>query len=334
MPTRDVQAPAAPVDAAWTAIGAAAQRMGSIDLSWLEPLPEDGAWTLAPDALRFVIALVQELQPRHVLEFGSGLSTTVLARAAADGAPQCRISSLESDPEAIEAAGDAPSRVALQLAPLVAREWAGKSLPTYLIDARALASAESVDLAIVDGPPTVLGGRESTLYQLLELARPGTVVVLDDADRPQERANVASWRDNLGEAVQLEFLPGFAKGLVVGVVRAPVARRDLWQRRLDLAAAELRDILANGDRILLADGWSLPAIDAKRYPGEAGDWSGAADEQAAAIRDLDRLAHEGFTLLAVAWPCAWWLEAYPDLLSSLPRVRQNDLLSLYRLSRG
>src|ERR1051326_4400992 len=68
------------------------------DLSWIQHPPDSG-WSLALDALRFIACVVQHARPRHILEFGSGLSTRVLARAAAALEHECCISSLDHDPE-------------------------------------------------------------------------------------------------------------------------------------------------------------------------------------------------------------------------------------------
>jgi len=161
-----------------------------VDLSWIDPPPAPDGWTLAADALRFLTRLVAHMRPGHVLEFGSGLSTRALARACAALAPPGAVSSIDHDPEfgaiAARALADTPvpgGRVAVQIAPLVARDYGGKLVPVYHLDAARFASPRPVDLVVVDGPTVVLGGREGTLYQALQFARPGTLLVLDDADR-------------------------------------------------------------------------------------------------------------------------------------------------------
>src|SRR5580765_8542526 len=168
------------------AIDAALADFANVDLSWIQPAPTDDGWTLAPDALKFVISLVRHLKPRHILEFGSGLSTRVLARACADLKLKCAISSVDHDPE-FAAKGKAEGRVRLQIAPLVARDCGGKILPLYYLESKKFASRRAVDLVVVDGPPVNLGGREGTLYQAMEFVRPGTVVLLDDAGRAEEK---------------------------------------------------------------------------------------------------------------------------------------------------
>src|SRR3954470_501145 len=193
------------------------------DLSWIVPPPASDGWTLAPDALRFVTAAVRVLRPRHVLEMGSGLSTKLLAREVVTLGDGGAISSIDHDPQynwesSCAESSDKAANVAFHLAPLVVREFGGKLCGAYLIQPDKLASKEPVDLVVIDGPPVNLGGREATLYQVMDYARAGTVVLLDDSKRPEERAAIRAWQDNLGDAVSVSQLPGFAKGMAMAVI--------------------------------------------------------------------------------------------------------------------
>jgi predicted O-methyltransferase YrrM len=329
----------------WSAIDRARLAANSVDLSWVEEPPSDDGWTLAPDALRFAIALVGELRPRHVLELGSGLSTRALARAASE-LDVCFVSSLENDPEqalATRASLDRDGlseRVSVQAAPLVARDRGGKVLPAYLFEPASLRSPDPLDIVFVDGPPAALGGREGALYQFLEMTRPGSVFVLDDASRNEERAALAAWEANLSGRIEIRRIPSFAKGLAAVVVCDPLEAEAIWEHKIYLTRNELTESLGGTESFLLADGWALedevvPAHSrAFRYPGEVGAWDGDPANQAMALQDLDRLADEGFQLIAIAWPCAWWNDCYTELMSALrrsPPAVENDRVSIFRL---
>ena len=204
----------------------ALQAAQTVDLSWLGRTLTDEGWELAADTLRLLTALVERLRPRHVIEFGSGVSTVVLARAAAR-CGGCRITSLDHDPRFVRASGQALEEaegrelVELQLAPLVARSRAGTLGPEYLIDPLRLASKHAADLVLIDGPPDVLGGRIGMLYQALDHSQSGSIVLLDDAARRAERTALASWEERLGDAIRIQRLDGFAKGLAAIIVAAP-----------------------------------------------------------------------------------------------------------------
>ena len=212
---------------AWDTVHDALVDAAEVDLSWIQPPPRNDWWTLAPDALRFLVSLVTYVRPRHILELGSGLSTRVLAWACAESQPSCRITSIDHDPEYSQiaqkefAACPLSSHVKFQVAPLVARTYARKLLPTYYLRRSQFASRRPVDLILIDGPVWPLGGREGTLYQILELTRPGTIVLLDDASRKEEAGVLANWQAVLGDAIEVRLLPNFLKGLAAIIVREP-----------------------------------------------------------------------------------------------------------------
>jgi predicted O-methyltransferase YrrM len=217
------------VEQALSALEQAVRGAREVDISWIgKPLAEDG-WELAPDVLRLLSALVAALRPRHVLEFGSGVSTLVLARAAAQ-LGDCAVTSVDHDPKfavATEAmlGAEGTSIVSLQCAPVVARVRAGRLQPCYLVDPAGIAALSPADLILVDGPPEVLGGRAGMLYQALEYAQSGTIVLLDDADRAGERAALAEWSQTLGDAIRIQAPGGFVRGLAAVILAAPTVAR-------------------------------------------------------------------------------------------------------------
>src|SRR5687768_1995559 len=55
------------------------------------------SWTLPSDTLDYIGALCAEVQPRHILEFGSGRSTSMFATYCRNSG-NCRVTSFEHDP--------------------------------------------------------------------------------------------------------------------------------------------------------------------------------------------------------------------------------------------
>ena len=212
---------------AWSRATAARK---TIDLDWAADDLVDG-WALRPDALALVMALVREMQPRHIIEFGSGLSTRALARASSQCDRPCSISSIDHDPvfsaRAAErlAADGLDGSVAFQVAPLVVRPFRGWGpiFPTYLVDPTRLASALPADLVLIDGPPAMLGGRAGTLFQVLDLCRAGTTVLLDDANRAAELEAIETWKARLKGMIDVTVLPGFERGLARIMINEAVA---------------------------------------------------------------------------------------------------------------
>jgi len=301
-----------------------------VDLSWIVPAPSADGWTLAPDALRFVTQMVREVRPRHVLEMGSGLSTRLLAREAVGG---CVISSVDHDPQYNwETGGGQAGNVAFHLAPLVVREFGGKLCGAYLIRPDRMASKEPVDLVVIDGPPVNLGGREGTLYQVMDYARAGTVVLLDDSKRPEERAAIRAWQDNLGDAIAVEQLAGFAKGMAAIVIHKPVRTAELWKHRFELSRRELERAVPQGETVAIAgESWWAEelALSRKVLPlmEKDGQYWGEPADDAAALAEVERL---GARFVAFGWPAFWWLGHYREFVSRLGgRVVENDRVVLF-----
>jgi predicted O-methyltransferase YrrM len=299
----------------------------SVDLSWLGPLPAEYGWTLAADALRMIDALVRELRPKHVIEFGAGLSTKVLARACQQMGAACAISSIDHDPEF----GVSDTRkyvestknltLSSQIAPLVARDYGGKLLPTYLWDKARLASTAPADLVLIDGPPVDLGGREGVLYQVMESCRPGTIVLLDDAARKAEKAALAHWTDVLGEAVDVQRLPNFTKGMAAIVIKELVKAESLWQRRVARATRLIESLVPSDGTFVLVDGGNFGQFADDRRPvplvrrGDE-DW-GPPENSEAALAELGARRNEGATHFVLPWTSFWWFETYPEFCTRL-----------------
>lgn len=329
---------------AWERVEAARAEAGQEDLGWLRNLPPSDGWMLAPDALRLLMRLVAVLQPRHVLEFGSGLSTQALARACGRLPGPRAITSVDHDPDfgpmAAREFARAPSppgvRVRFQVAPVVARDCGGQLLPVYRWRPTAFASRRPLDLVVIDGPATILGGREGTLYQAMDFAGPGTVVILDDAGRPEERAAVARWRVALGPAIETRYFREFAKGMTAIVVRTPVPRARLWRHKQVLCAADLDTLIPAGSRYIQPDhdAWDCPMLDGRtRLPALA-----YPPENEAQALEVIRTAVNDAGFFVLLWPSFWWQNCYPALFDFLrrrfPAVVCSSRMVVFDLRKG
>jgi hypothetical protein len=326
------------------AIEQALREAQQVDLSWIQPPPTADGWTLAPDALKFVTKMVELLRPRHILELGSGLSTRLLAREGGKLSTKPLISSIDHDPqfnwEASGTTNHGGATVKFHLAPLVVRDFGGKLLGAYLMQPGKLATKRPADLVVIDGPPVNLGGREGTLYQVMDFARAGTVVLLDDSKRPEERAAIKAWQDNLGDAVTIRQLPGFAKGMAAVIVNKPVPLKELWQYRFELSKAEIEKAVPPGSAFLLAgEAWWGTELATPRkiipFTEHEGDYWGEPADDASAIAELDRLMGKGARHIVFGWPSFWWLDYYTGFVAELERrgkkVIDNDRLVMFEL---
>lgn len=143
-------------------------------------------WELDYRLLEQLIARLDELRPRKLLELGSGRSTVELARwANANGAS---LTTIEHDTRFARQVRRATRGMTLdyQIRPLVGGFYAGVRYP------------DGIDFALIDGPPGSLSnGRSQTLPMMWPYLSDGAEVWLDDADRPAEAESVARWQREL-----------------------------------------------------------------------------------------------------------------------------------------
>jgi hypothetical protein len=289
------------------------------------------------------------MRPQHIIEFGSGTSTQVMARACDKLQLACGITSIDHDPQYGEMAAQALTpqpgsrcQVRFQIAPLVARDHGGKFLPSYHLDVNCFASMQAAEMILIDGPPVMLGGREGALYQAMAFARAGTIVLLDDAKRAEEQAAIANWQHTLGEAIEVHLLPGFMKGLAAIIVHCPVVGADLASYRLNAVTEELLTLIPPGHRyILVGEAWWGAAFPVERevipFLERDGQYWGPPVDDATAIQEFHRLYVQGADFMVFRWTSFWWLDFYATfrchLETEFPCVLQNDRLRVFDLRR-
>lgn len=162
------------------------------------PLPPVGGWALSAASLLGIWDVVERERPRTVVECGSGTSTVWLGYAAR-AVGGVRIIALEHDVSFAERtcgllADHGLLDVAeVRYAPLEDVEVEGMTMRWY--DASRLEDVPSIDLLVVDGPPKSTGplARLPAVPLLRGRLRPGALVVMDDAHRPDEREAVRRW---------------------------------------------------------------------------------------------------------------------------------------------
>jgi Methyltransferase domain len=159
-------------------------------------------WSGDADYLRAVCEYATTT-PGQVLECGSGLTTILLSALAGE----------EKKPISLEHLGEWCERVeqtlfrhglpsGLHHTPL--RHYAG--FDWYTAD--FLERDHRFGLVICDGPPgSTLGGRYGLLPVCRDHLAPDCVILLDDADRPQERTILERWRREFGIAYRIESAP-------------------------------------------------------------------------------------------------------------------------------
>jgi predicted O-methyltransferase YrrM len=178
------------------------------------PLPASRGWAASPDLLLRYVGEILTRRPDLVVECGSGLSTLWAALALESVGGGGRVVALEHDEAYAEqtratlATHGVAHRAEVRYAPIEQVKVGAQSAPWYRAEVHE--DLKDVDVLFVDGPIGTLGPQAR--YPAVPLFRdrltPGAVVILDDADRPEEqdvvRHWVTDWPQLRAETVKLE----------------------------------------------------------------------------------------------------------------------------------
>ncbi|HTL54731.1 MAG TPA: hypothetical protein VL361_03595 [Candidatus Limnocylindrales bacterium] len=311
---------------------------------------ETNSWTLDRHTLQFLVSLVRVLKPKHILEFGGGLSTGVLAWACAQIAFPTELVSIDHDPHFLRSTlrelrrQEAKCDFSLHHAPLVLRPCLDQLLPIYDLEPGSVPSAFHADLILIDGPPLALGGRAGMLFQAMEFAKSGTLILLDDSARREERQALALWRETFGEAIAIVDLESFPKGLSAIQVQEPVPLKRLAEYTSQLAARELRPLVAQVEKCVLIDNGLccaeqlVPNRPVCRFGEKEGIFAGPPADSSAAVVELQQLDLSPAALLIFAWPAFWWFDCYADFLKVIrthfTSVLETPRVRVFRREKG
>jgi predicted O-methyltransferase YrrM len=181
------------------------------DLRPRAPMPSSGRWALNPTGLAELMFRAERAQPRVVLELGSGTSSVwlgyLLERTGG------RIVCVDHQPGYAERtrsllrAHGLDGVAEVRFAPLRPLAIAGETYQWY--DTAAFDDLSGVDLLLVDGPPGSVGreARYPALHVLEGKLSAAATVILDDADRAEERHVIGRWLETVdGLAREHEIL--------------------------------------------------------------------------------------------------------------------------------
>lgn len=172
------------------------------------PMPSTGGFAIDAQALAHLIALVEEREPKRILELGSGTSTIWLGYLAKRyGGKVVTLDHLEEYLNLTRTAvtrHDLVDHVECRFAPLEKVDVDGELFAWYTMD--ALEGLDNIDLLVIDGPPAATGpnARYPALPNIVQLLAPNTTVILDDAHRRDETDIIDAWLRKFSDFEQIE----------------------------------------------------------------------------------------------------------------------------------
>lgn len=169
--------------------------------------------------------MVESAKPSAVVEFGSGASSSVIAAALR----RIGRGHLWSFDESQRFAGRTRQKIAERdlsgYATVLHRSLCHQSYDRsnfYCYDLTDLpAACNGIDLVFIDGPNSAAvvgnpGSRSGTLPLVKPLLAPGALIILDDANRQNEKKIVRGWERDYQFKVVAELDIG--RGLLVGIL--------------------------------------------------------------------------------------------------------------------
>lgn len=199
--------------------GSRAQKKALLDRLGLpeDALPHLGSWKADTGLLTLLADHIISKRPKLVVEFGTGASTLIAARAL-DLAGGGTLISFDQHSDFVEGTrrwladyGLAADLRAVPLRP--SPDW-----PGLWYDHGPLPA--DIDLMLIDGPPWTIhpftrGGASGLFAQIA----PGGTVILDDAARPGERIVARRWRREWPD-FDFRLWKGGTKGTLIGTRKA------------------------------------------------------------------------------------------------------------------
>lgn len=174
-------------------------------------------WSLSPGAmepanLQILLEILDEIQPRKIIELGPGISTLITAAFLAESGAG-HIVSFEHSDDWVKLCNRSLARnhltpyATVRHVPLVPMVAFKEEVCWYDLSASAEVF-DGIELLIVDGPPAVTNPltRLPALSFFIRKLAPNSIILLDDGHRSGEQAIVKVWRSVFPQ-LAVEFRP-------------------------------------------------------------------------------------------------------------------------------
>jgi predicted O-methyltransferase YrrM len=182
-----------------------------------DALPNLGSWKADTGLLTLIAHHIEEKKPKLVVEFGTGASTLIIAKAL-EKAGGGTLISFDQHPDFVAAtrAWLADHKLEADLRAVPLRPSPG-GWPGLWYDHGPL--PDGIDLVLIDGPPWSIHPLTRGAADIVfDQVSPGGTILLDDAARPGERVVARRWRKARPD-FEFRLWKGGTKGTLIGTRR-------------------------------------------------------------------------------------------------------------------
>lgn len=179
--------------------------------------------TLSFESLCLINALIEKLRPKNILEFGCGVSTQFICDVIKDH-NDCNFHSVENiekfliqTKSSLETNSNTVNFILAPIEPMLIDSCLFVTYSKSLLN--KLDKNTHLDLVIIDGPLGRIFRRDAPLFLIKDKLHPGSIVLLDDSNRPREQEALTLWKKIFGDSIEIIEVPDFHKGLTVVIIR-------------------------------------------------------------------------------------------------------------------
>ena len=165
------------------------------DLNITERLPKTRQYAASPDYLYEINKVIKEKKPNTIFEIGSGVSTIISSYSLKKNGFG-KIISLDHNEKYAEITRNEIQKHNLEkYANIIYSPLKNyKNFKWY--DLSYVDNIDSIDMLVIDGPPIKIGrnARYPAIPLLLDKLSKNAVIILDDANRSNEKATIENWK--------------------------------------------------------------------------------------------------------------------------------------------
>lgn len=178
--------------------------------------------SISYEGMQLLKLIVNKINPKVTLEFGSGLSTLFLSSIISKKSLFISVDdSVEYLQKTRKILGNVRTNTILHLAPISTLQFKFKYFMSYKLSYLKLLNENKLDLVFIDGPLGYKYGREFSIYALIPYITNKTIFILDDSDRTGEQKALFNWHKVFTDGLEIIHIKQIKYGMTVFRITNP-----------------------------------------------------------------------------------------------------------------